>query len=337
MNSGIRNEYQFLIKHFLWLNTLFLILITSNIDYKKVLSAFLFGMLFSEVVSYLIFFDLINWQKLKSLHLLIKGASPFDPSPFMHHSFYSIFLAVSILIIFDKLKYFKGFLKLISVFFLVSATINLFINGGRLGQIALIFGVLVYALIKYKNYKAFIGAFFILTIIFFLAYNFSVNFKDRINYSLRDLKIVFNHKDFHNSWGQRIGADIVFLKIILNSPKKFILGCGAGDAKEIFFKEGKKVAPLEIKYLKNYLHLHNQYFQLWCDGGIVTFLLVIVYFFYLYKYSPLPITAAFISILAFSFIGDVILYRPKTYLFFIFMSFILLSTYRETSNTGRGS
>jgi len=80
MNSGIKNEFQFILQHFLWLNTTFLILITSKIDYKKLISAFLFGLFFSEIVSYLVFFNIIELGKLKKLHLLNRSVSPFDPT-----------------------------------------------------------------------------------------------------------------------------------------------------------------------------------------------------------------------------------------------------------------
>jgi O-antigen ligase len=336
ISSGYKNEYQFLIKHFLWLNTLFLILITSKIDVKKLLSSFLLGMFFSEVVSYLIFFHLIDVNYFKKLGLLYKKSAYLDPSPFMHHSFYSLFLAVSILLIFDNLNRFKGVFKIISILFLISATVNLFINGGRAGQFALIFGALGYALFKYKKIKALLITFIVLIAVFLSAYNFSVVFKNRINLAFSDIKKL-KHQNYGSSWGQRVASNIAFVKIVLNNPKIFVFGCGAGDAKEVFFKEGKKLAPLEIKYLKNYQHLHNQYFQLWCDGSILAFILVLLYFFYLYKYAPSPLSIGIISIFMFSFLADVMFYRPRPYILLLFISAVLIklsSSGYETSNTG---
>jgi len=339
MNSGIKNEYQFIVQHFLWLNTIFLILITSKIDYKKLLSAFLFGMLFSEIVSYLIYFKIINWKALKSAGLLTKSVSPFDPSPFMHHTFYSLFLTIAILLIFDNLKNFRGIIKIFSMVFLVSATINLFINGGRTGQLALIFGVLVYAINKYKSYKAFFKAFFLLISIFIIAYNFSYIFKKRMNMGINGLENVYLHNNFESSWGKRIAGNIIFTKIVLNNPKIFVLGCGAGEAKEKFLEFAKAYDMKMYLAIKNFVHLHNQYFQLWCDGSILAVVLIILYFIYLYKYAPSPLTLSIIVVFAFSFIADVMLYRPKTYMLFLFISALLLKEYSsndyETNNTAQ--
>ena len=294
-------------------------------------------MFFSEVVSYLIFFHLIDINFFKNLGLLSRGAKYDDPSPFMHHSFYSLFLAISILLIFDNLNRFKGVFKVISILFLISATVNLFINGGRTGQFALIFGALSYALFKYRKIKALLITFIVLIAVFLSACNFSVVFKNRINLAFSDIKKL-KYKNYNSSWGQRVASNIAFVKIILNNPKIFVFGCGAGDAKKIFFEEGKKLAPLEVKYLKNYQHLHNQYFQLWCDGSILVFILIFFYFFYLYKYVPLPLSIGIISIFMFSFLADVMLYRPKPYILFLFISAILMKLYSsndyETSNTG---
>jgi len=331
VNSGIKNEFQF-VKRLFWLNTLFLILATSKFDYKKVLSAFLMGMFFSEIISYLIFFDLVDVEKLKSLKLLSRMAATNDPSPFMHHSFYSLFLAVSILLILDNLNKFSGIFKFFSLIFLISATVNLFINGGRTGQFALIFGVIVYVFLKYKKIKPLIISMIVLFFFILSAYKFSPIFKTRADMALSNIKKVYIKNDYKSSWGQRLAANISFIKIIMNNPKIFLFGCGAGEAKKVFFKEGEKYAPHHIKFIKNYSHLHNQFFQLWCDGSILAFLLIVFYFVLLYKYSPLPLTASIIVIIAFSFISDIMWYRPKTYLLILFVSAILLSIYRETNN-----
>jgi O-antigen ligase len=341
MNGGIKNEYQFIVQHFLWLNVIYPILITSKFDVKKLISAFLLGMFLSEIVSYSIFFHLFDFKYFQKIGLIYRNATVNNPTPFMHHSFYSLFLAVSILLIFDNLKTFKGILKIISILFLISATINLFINGGRTGQLALIFGAIIYVLLKYKKIKSLIISLLLLSIIFMLAYKFSPVFHQRMNLAMNNLKNVYYHNNFNSSWGKRIAADITFLKIISSDSKIFIFGCGAGNAKKKFFEYGRKYAPYEIKFINDFTHLHNQYFQLWCDGSIFAFLLIILYFIYLYKYSPIPLTAGIIAVFAFSFIADVMLYRPKTYILFLFISAVLIKLYsssgRETSNNGRDS
>jgi len=337
VSSGYKNEYQFIFKHFLWLNSLFLILITSEVNVKKILSAFLLGMFFNEIVSYLIFFHLIDINFFKNLGLLSRGVKYYDPSPFMHHTFYSLFLAVSILIILDNLKNFNGLLKILAIIFLISATINLFINGGRTGQLAFFLGIIVYITLKYKKLKYIIGSIMLLITVFIGAYYFSPIFKNRINKGVNNIEKVWMENNYNTSWGVRIGIDKMSIEI-LKEPKNFLFGLGAGEAKKSFFEYAKQDKNI-YKAIKIVKHLHNQYLQLWIDGGIMAFLLIILYFVYLYKYSPIPLTVGIIAIFAFSFIADVMLYRPKPYILFLFISAVLVklysSTYYETNSTGR--
>jgi O-antigen ligase len=340
ISSGYKNEYQFVFKHFIWLNTLFIVLITSKFDVKKIITAFLLGMFFSEIVSYSIFFHFLNFCELKRLGLIYRNADDINPSPFMHHTFYSLFLSVAILLIFDNLHNFKSkAVKIIGVLFLISATINLFINNGRTGQLAFFLGVFIYSVLKYKKIKLIVGVFLLLSAIFIGAYYLSPIFKQRINQGINNIEKVFKRHNYDTSWGIRIGIDKIGMKI-LKEPKNFIFGLGAGDAKKKFFEYAKKQDKNIYKTIKIVKHLHNQYLQLWMDGSILAFLLIILYFIYLYKYSPIPLTAGFIAIYAFSFIADVMLYRPKTYILFLFISAVLIklysSTYRETSSIHRG-
>ena len=101
--------------HFLIIPIIFTSLKKEYID--KVFSAFLLGMLISEITSYGIFFEL--WIK--------EGVSPNDPSPFMDHSNYSTYLAFTVFILMYKIIYTDDFKWKIaySIFFLFS-TSNLF-------------------------------------------------------------------------------------------------------------------------------------------------------------------------------------------------------------------
>ena len=82
--------------------------------------------------------------------------------------------------------------------------------------------------------------------------------------------------NFHNL--KKNNNNIVIYKIFINNPKYLLFGFKAGDAKKVFFEEGKKVAFKEIRFLGSYTHLHNQYLQLWVDGSIFALILLIAYF-----------------------------------------------------------
>lgn len=342
MTHHIHNILVFYLKYFSFYLMLFIVFFTSiKKEYlEKIISGFLFGMLFSEMVSYSIYFNLIDLQFFKKAGLIYKKAFSFNPSPFMNHSFYTIFLAVAILLIFDNLFRIKNkLIKFFSILFLISATTNLFLNGGRLGQVAFIVAFIVYSFFKLKKIKYFILSTIILIFVVCFAYKFSPVFKNRVNLAKQNLQMVINNQNFGSSWGERIGADFISYKILTNNPKNFIFGLGAGDAKEKYYKFAKTNYPHIYKQINNLVHVHNQFFQLWIDGGILAFILMVLYFIYLYKLAPIPLSIGIIIVFMVGFFGDVLLYRPKTFLLLEFISVILifLSTYYETSNIHQDS
>jgi len=107
--------------------------IYASIDKKFIhiaLSAFLAGMLIGELVSYSIFFEFIH----------IEGTTHKDPSPFMHHTIYSVFLVFSAGILLNRIitsEFIKH--KIIYGMFFTTITANLFINSGRIGQFLFLF------------------------------------------------------------------------------------------------------------------------------------------------------------------------------------------------------
>jgi len=40
--------------------------------------------------------------------------------------------------------------------------------------------------------------------------------------------------------------------------------------KKSFFKEEEIYVSNTVKFIKNCVYLHNQFFQLWCDGGLIS-------------------------------------------------------------------
>ncbi len=342
MNSHIHNVLFFYLKYFS-LYLMFFIIFYTSLQKKfleKVISAFLLGMLFSEIVSYSIFFNLIDIDFFKKYGLINKYSYPWDPSPFMNHSFYTIFLAVSILLIFDNIFRTKNRLIIfLSVLFLISATVNLFLNGGRLGQLAFILAFVIYSFFKLQKIKYFLLSIIGLIFIIILAYKFSPVFKQRVLIAQNNIEKVIKSQDFETSWGKRIGADIISYKILTNNPKYFLFGLGAGDAKKKYYEFAKHNYFNIYKQIKDLIHVHNQFFQLWIDAGLVVFILIILYFVYLFKMAPIPLTLGIIIVFVIGFLGDVLLYRAKTFLLFEFISVILiyLSTCYETSNTGKDS
>ncbi len=120
----------------------------ASVKYKYldyIISAFLLSILLSEIVSYLIFFQIVDVAALQSKHLIYKAASHINPTPFMHHLEYSVFLSIASILLLHKLLNEKNRYAQFFIFlFLISATINIFVNGGRTGQISYILDIFTY-------------------------------------------------------------------------------------------------------------------------------------------------------------------------------------------------
>ena len=186
----------------------------------KVITAFLAGMLISEILSYGIFFEL--WT--------LNHASPGDPTPFMHHLDYSTFLAFTSLLLLnrffntDKIKY-----KIFYFTYFLFVTSNLFLNGGRTGQLA--FAISIFA-VGFTNIKNKTIAFFTMLAlvigIFYAAYNISPVFKGRFDAGVNEINKIksASASQYNGSLGLRLGAWIISLDMFIDEP---ILGTGVGD------------------------------------------------------------------------------------------------------------
>ena len=255
--------------HFLIIPIIFTSLKKEYID--KVFSAFLLGMLISEITSYGIFFEL--WRK--------EGISPNDPSPFMDHSNYSTYLAFTVFILMhkiihtDDLKWKLAY----SIFFLFS-TSNLFLNGGRTGQFSFLITLCIIGFLNFKNKLKAVVLFISLgTTIFVSAYNISPVFKDRFDYFLHDVEVMINEKDFSNSFSLRVALWISGLEA---SKHNLIFGSGIGDERENanYILQKFNISNDNFKQeTENSIDFHNMYVQYIVQLGIVGLIVILLIFF----------------------------------------------------------
>ncbi len=234
------------------------------------ISAFLAAMFIAEIVSYGIFFDL--WE--------IGIGTPHDPVPFMHHTYYSTFLVFTIFILlvrFQKEQIIT--LKLFYLLFAFSATINLFINGGRTGQLAFLLSALYYAIYHYRlSIKSVSITLVALFSIYTIAYQTSPVFKARMHDTKQSLHKLSNNQ-MQTSFGQRVAIWIAAVDIIKEHP---ILGVGVGDAKKAIQNIQKEKYP-DRPFISSMPHIHNQFLQTYLDSGIIGFLLLVLFFYLLCK------------------------------------------------------
>ena len=109
---------------------------------SHMITAFLFGMLLSELIAYGIFFELWTFN----------GRTPEYPSPFMFHIHYSLFLATTAIILLNRLlsRSYSLITKLPMLLFFLTSAGNLFISTGRTGQLAFFIAMGVAVIIHYR-------------------------------------------------------------------------------------------------------------------------------------------------------------------------------------------
>ncbi|WP_457743407.1 O-antigen ligase family protein [Sulfurimonas sp.] len=240
---------------------------------KAILSAFLSAMFISELMSYAIFFELIHY----------KNISPLDPTPFMSHMTYSTVLAftTSLLLVMlfyeDHLKY-----KIFYILFFLSATTNLFINGGRSGQIIYIVLIITLFLSLVKNkIKAFFGALFILLLTFSLAYNFSTNFHNRSNQLYHDFDNVITNNNFDGSGGARVALSILGVHTFIDNP---ILGTGLSYRMYNIEKYAKK-HDFDAQYFKKFDDYHSAFLTISVQLGIAGLIISLAIIYALFTFQ----------------------------------------------------
>ena len=227
-----------------------LIVIATSLQrpyFSKIVTAFLFGMLISEIASYTIFFELID---PKAYPALFSGhASSNDPTPFMNHLEYSTFLAFTALILLHKYFYtYKLKYKILYFSYFLFIVSNLFINGGRTGQLAFLITIFISGLVHIKHKLiALIFTTIASLSIFFVAYNTSPVFQSRAYNASQELIKIYNNNDnmYMDSFGQRLGLWTLSLQ---NIEKYLFFGVGVSSNKT-FIQELKETAPKKFQLI----------------------------------------------------------------------------------------
>ena len=256
--------------------------IALNVKQEQILtiiSAFIMGMVVSEILSYGMFFEF--WT--------IKGHGKEYPSPFMMHIDYSIFLAFTAIILLNRLlsDHYSKKKKWILFFFFLTITGNLFINEGRTGQMAFIAGIFATVFIHYRfTLKSVLAASLLVIIIFTSAYTFSDKFQTRIHAAEHDMNQITQSK-FDSSLGLRFAMYTVAIDILKEYP---LLGAGVGDyqnaAKKALAKNNHNFDHFIVSYIPKY-HFHSQYLNVLVQGGIIGLSLLLMVF---YRFFTLPIS-----------------------------------------------
>jgi O-antigen ligase len=230
-------------------------------------------MLISEIVSYGIFFEI--WTK--------EGVSPYDPSPFLDHTSYSVFLAFTAFILIYKIILTQSLSwKFFYILYFLTAVSNMFINGGRTGQVIFFVGLVFIGFSHVKNKIKASFLIIISTAIFGVtAYTLSPTFQTRFDYTIYDIQKMVTQKDFTGSLSARIVLWKIGTENFLHSP---IIGTGIGDEAKYSQED---LLKFKLDYFVNsngtfyYVDYHNAFVQYLVQLGIVGFILFLMIFYYL--------------------------------------------------------
>ena len=175
-----------------------LLTIVKKENIRYYISAFLLAMMLSELLSYLVWFEVIP---------AFKNATLINPTPFMSHISYNPLLAFTFYLVSHEVvfnKKLKDMQRYMYGFFALTITVNMFITGGRAGQVMFFASLIVlsFQFFRKSQVKASFMAIFLITVVAFSGYNYSPLFKNRIQQISYDLAKFTTNPD--TSIGHRI-------------------------------------------------------------------------------------------------------------------------------------
>ena len=241
---------------------------------KYYISSFLLAILLSEITSYLIWFNLIE---------PFKNATIGNPTPFMSHISYNPILAFAVYLVLyeiflnNKLK--KPQIYLYS-FFAISMSINMFITGGRAGQVGFLFilFILIFQYFNSQKFKAFFVTLIVISSVTFTAYQTSTIFQQRFNETIINLQNYDVNKK--SSIGMRITFAFSSWELIKQSP---FIGTGTGD----FPIDYKRVNLTKNPQMPHTENPHNMYILVLVQLGLIGLISLLSIFYYQIKFSLL--------------------------------------------------
>lgn len=218
----------------------------------KLFMAFVLGMTVAETFSYLLWFEIIQFE----------GVFPGNPVPFVvGHTIYNPLLAWALYLLMSALFFEKINLasKVFLLFFAITMTINMFITGGRGGQLAYFFVVFIlfvqFFSMKKKMLKGIILGFLFVSTVFFVSYNASPLFKERVQLAINDIETYSPQAS--SSWGVRLDFYINTIGMSLERP---LLGSGFGDFPDDYNEYVGENAVVKMETNRqSHIHPHNQF------------------------------------------------------------------------------
>ena len=263
------------IAHKMWyfiglLPILFTIVKKNHIKYY--VSSFLIAISITEVTSYLIWFELIE---------PFDGVTVKNPTPFMSSVSYNPILAFATYIVLHELFFNKSIKNLLFLYYIIlafSMSVNMFITGGRAGQIGffIMIAILIFQFFDKQKIKALLVICIVIPGIFSIAFLASDIFQERFYLAINET--INYSENVRSAVGARINFTINSLYVIFENP---IIGVGTGD----FPIEYAKVNAINSPELYGVTNPHNMYILVATQLGVVGLLSMLSIFYFQLKLS----------------------------------------------------
>ena len=243
---------------------------------KNYVIAFLLAIALTEIVSYLVWFEIIG---------NFKNATVLNPTPFMSHVSYNPILIFAIYLVLHEIFLNKKLTNLVFSFysfFAISMTINMFITGGRAGQVGffIMLAILIFQIFDKERIKSLIAILIVIPTIFFTAYQSSDLFQVRVDKAIGQT-IAFSDPTNSNK-NNSLGVRLNFAK---NSFEVFsqniLLGVGTGD----FPNEYNKINKINSPKMPKTTNPHNMYTLIGMQLGLIGLVSMLSIFYYQIKLS----------------------------------------------------
>jgi len=298
------------ILHKMWYFILLLPVLFTIVEKKFIkyyVTAFLMAMTLTEVASYLIWFELISPFKMATVD---------NPSPFMSHVSYNPILTFAIYLVAHEIFLNDNLSKLkfsLYSFFALTMSINMFITGGRAGQVMyfVMISILIFQFFNSEKIKSLLVIMVVIPVIFFTAFIASPLFEERVHSAIND--IVTYEINSNTSVGKRIDYMVNSWDIIKRNP---LIGVGTGDFPNEFLKIS--IINENKDFFSTTTNPHNMYNLVFIQLGLIGIISFLSIFYFQIKQS-------FVS--SNRFIRDVGLTLPLLFLVIMFSDSYLLGHY----------
>ena len=292
-------EWGLVILHKMWYFILLLPILFTIVEQKYIkyyVSAFLLAISITEIVSYLLWFELIAPFKIiripDSFTLMVLRGGDLahmvnNPTPFMSHVSYNPILAFAIYLVYHEIflnKNLSRFKFFIFSFFAITMTFNMFITGGRAGQVMyfVVVALIIFQFFSYEKIKSLATIFILIPLVFFSAYLTSNTFQVRVDNAIND--VVVYESNNNTSVGKRISYAVNSWGIFKKNP---IIGVGTGDFPIEFEKMSVINNNQDFESSNLPSNPHNMYSLVLIQHGMLGLFVFLSIFYYQFKLSVL--------------------------------------------------